>query len=100
MQTVKQPVICILSTETFEVKVLDLKFTKDQEQNNGVKLFPSQPVFTTDNELVFTGISVGSKKLGLTYIYCRPSAIYSININLEDDRLIPSKYPVLFMCQL
>lgn len=42
---------------------------------------PCQPVFLSDDCVVFTGIHVGSQLLGMTYIFVRDSAIYMTGID-------------------
>lgn len=68
---ISDPVICVLNLEIYSIKVLDLDVPKNT--------FPSQPVFASEDTVFFTGIEVGSEKLGMTYIYCRNSSIYCAN---------------------
>jgi hypothetical protein len=68
---INDPVICVLNLEIFSVNVLNL----DVPQN----IFPSQPVFANEDTIFFNGIEVGSKKLGMTYIYSRNTSIYRAN---------------------
>lgn len=41
----------------------------------------AQPSFIDNDSIVFMGIQSGAKKLGMTYIYCRPTSIYTMNLN-------------------
>ena len=79
--SVTDPVVCVLDLESFSVKVVDLV--------NFEHSFPSQPVFVNYDTICFTGIEIGSKKLGMTYIYCRNSSIYSAK--LEDGSVKAGK---------
>jgi hypothetical protein len=77
LQTIKVPVICLLNLKSLKVETFEVK-----NFDGAVTRYPAQPSFVNDDSLVFMGIDVGSKKLGMTYIYCRPTSIY--RLNLED----------------
>lgn len=78
LQNVKEPVICHLNLISMKVDVID--FEIDSSNSRRIKLYPAQISFLNDETLVFMGIDVGSKKLGMTYIYCRQTAIYELEL--------------------
>lgn len=80
LQNVKEPVICYFDLITNIIKVLDIEYEEDCAGKGKVKKYPAQPVFIDDDNIVFMGIDVGSKKLGMVYIYCRPTSIYKLNL--------------------
>ena len=94
LQNIVEPVVCVFEVLKLKSRVLKFEFTdevneSENESNsnsndNKIKIYPAQPVFGKGNEIFFTGIKVGSRKLGMTYIYCRHCAIYFINNNEED----------------
>lgn len=85
LQNVKEPVICVLDISKLKARVLDFKFVEStSEKSLPNQIFPAQPIFGNENEIYFTGIAVGSRKLGMSYIYCRHSVIYCIN-NFETE---------------
>ncbi len=75
LSSITDPVICILDIETCFVKILKLGISDS--------VFPSQPVFTDEQTIFYTGIEVGSKKLGMSYIYCRASSIYFSKLHCD-----------------
>lgn len=75
LSTIIDPVLCVLDLETCKVNVLSQVDMND--------IFPSQPVFGDDDTIYFSGIEVGSKRLGMSYIYCRPSAIYRASVSSQ-----------------
>lgn len=91
MQNIVEPVVCVLEVLKLKSRVLEFEFTEEINEiesnfnENKIKIYPAQPIFGNGNEIFFTGIKVGSRKLGMTYIYCRHSAIYCVNNNFEDD---------------
>ena len=75
LQNVKEPVLCLLNIKSLEIEVID---PNQLDQLNSC--FIAQPAFIDDESIVFMGIKVGAKKLGMTYIYCRPTSIYTMNL--------------------
>jgi hypothetical protein len=63
---------CLVRLDLQECKVekLVLKFPLAGEAQ------PLQATFLDSQRIIFTGLRVGSRKLGQTFIYCRPTAIY------------------------
>lgn len=78
LQTVKEPVLCVLTIATHKLEVIEINWP---EEIQGLIRYPAQPVFINEDSLIFMGIDVGSKKLGMTYIYCRPTAIYLLSLS-------------------
>lgn len=78
LQSVKDPVLCVLTISSRSIQLIDISYSDNIE---GSVRCPAQPVFANDNSIVFMGIDVGSKKLGMTYIYCRSSSIYHLNLS-------------------
>lgn len=83
----KEPVLCIFEASTLKFTILDIKY-----QEQGTIKYPAQQMFIDEESLVFMGIDVGSKKLGMTYIYCRNSGIYHLKLSTND--LIASKLKI------
>ena len=78
LQNIKQPAMCCLNLKDLKVNLIDIPYEGE------ARLFPAQPAFVDEDCLVFMGIDVGSRKLGMTYIYCRPTAIYLFNLLSND----------------
>lgn len=76
LQTIREPVLCLLNMKSFQVEVIDILYSGDCD----ILRYPAQATFVNDESLVFMGINVGSKKLGMTYIYCRPTSIYYMKL--------------------
>ena len=79
LQKIKEPVLCILNIENLKVEVVEIEYKECG--CDGVCRFPAQAVFVDQNSVIFMGINVGTKKLGMTYIYCRPTSIYLMKLN-------------------
>lgn len=56
-----------------KIEVIQLDF-------KAIGFYVAQPAFINNNSIVFMGIQCGAKKLGMTYIYCRPTSIYTMNL--------------------
>lgn len=78
LQNVKDPVLCLLNIKSLTIEVID---PNQLDQMNSC--FIAQPAFIDDESIVFMGIQVGAKKLGMTYIYCRPTSIYTMNLTTK-----------------
>ena len=72
LQNVKEPIFCLIDVKTLKLELIQISL----ESN-----FIAQPAFIDNDSIVFMGIQVGAKKLGLTYIYCRPTAIYEMDLS-------------------
>lgn len=82
LQTTKEPVLCLLDVVNYKVEVLGVQYEGSCDcERDGAMRYPAQATFVNDDSLVFMGIDVGSKKLGMTYIYCRPTSIYLMNLS-------------------
>lgn len=82
LQSVKRPVLCCLHVDRLEIRTFPLA--------SGESLVPAQPVFGTEETLYFVGIRLGARKLGMTYIYCRHSAICRAKFDFASDAaLVP-----------
>lgn len=95
LNNIRETVVCVLDVEKSEVSVLDLNLTQDY--------VPSQPVFADDSTVFFTGIQIGSKKLGMFYIYCRPTVIFMHDLNKKlseaiSDSNMASRSPISSRC--
>ena len=78
LQNVKEPVLCLLNIKSLEIEVID---PNQLDQLNSCTT--AQPAFIDDESIVFMGIQVGAKKFGMTYIYCRPTSIYTMNLTTK-----------------
>lgn len=73
LQNVKEPILCL-----FEVKLMKIVEVIQLESS---PFFAAQPAFIDNDSIVFMGIQRGAKKLGMTYIYCRPTSIYTMTLS-------------------
>lgn len=96
LQTTKEPVLCLLDVVNFNVKVIEVDY-EDCCECDGVVKYPAQAAFVNDESLVFMGIDVGSKKLGMTYIYCRQTSIFFMNLS---DKTASNTKIILFVFKL
>lgn len=71
LQNVKEPIFCLFEVKTMKIGVIEM----DSKAYN-----IAQPAFIDTDSIVFMGIQCGAKKLGMTYIYCRPTSIYTMNL--------------------
>lgn len=78
LQATKEPILCIFNMANFKVEVIEIEYKVCG--CDGVRRFPAEAVFVDENSVIFMGIDVGSKKLGMTYIYCRPTSIYLMKL--------------------
>lgn len=85
LQNIKEPVLCLLNVTSQEVKIIDIKYGCDSNNTVDVLRYPAQAMFVNDDSLVFMGVNVGSKKLGMTYIYCRPTLIYYMKLGENNN---------------
>lgn len=74
LQSVKEPILCLFDLKTMKIETIEPDINS---------IYVSQPVFITNDSIAFMGIKVGSKKLGMTYIYCRPSVICTMNLTIR-----------------
>ena len=75
LQEVRMPAMFILNVKT--LKVTEMKVSVE----SSYKIFPAQPVFIDEENIVFMGIPNLSKQLGMTYIFCRPTSIFSMRLS-------------------
>jgi hypothetical protein len=72
--------------------VEELKF----RTSDSASITPAQPVFIDEDNVTHMGILNSSKRLGMTYIYCRPTAIYQTSISSgKSSTLCCSLYQIL-----
>ena len=67
--------------QNLKIDIIDFA---DENRANSTKKYPAQASFVDEEKVVLMGIDVGSKKLGMTYIYCRNTAIYELDLKSKN----------------
>ena len=80
LQNINEPVLILFDLLNLKPELLNIKYYNETETEKGIFKYPAQPAFIDTGSVVFMGIDVGSRKLGMSYIYCRSTSIYRLNL--------------------
>ena len=84
LQNINEPVLILFDLLNLKPELLNIKYYNETETETetekGIIKYPAQPAFIDTGSVVFMGIDVGSRKLGMSYIYCRSTSIYRLNL--------------------